>query len=163
MGLFDLYTTNFLMLVSVQCKTASHGPCLFQWGRIWEHSLVKVAKLQCKNPDPSPCLFWWGVLEHSLVKVAKLQYKTAGHGHCLFWWGQGEFRNIIWLRLQIYNVELLAVVLVYSSGRDWESQSFLVQNCFLSPNNFHDVDHKPLSYRVGNKGNVCNSILCIIT
>ena len=80
-------------------------------------------------------------------------------------------RTIVWLRLQSYIVKLLAMVLVYSGGgggggrtqsgkgckvtmyncwswslstRGGESQSFLVKNYFLSPNNFRDVDHRAL-------------------
>ena len=41
------------------------------------------------------------------------------------------------------------MVLVYSSGEVWESQLFLVQNCFLSLNNIHDTDHRALSYWTG--------------
>ena len=61
------------------------------------------------------CLFQLGGgWEHSLIKLAKLHCKTANHGPCLLWWG------------------------------GWESQSILIQNSFLSPNNFHDVDHRAL-------------------
>ena len=57
-------------------------------------------------------------------------------------------RNTIWLRLQSFNVKLLTMVLIYSGN--WEGEGglgiavILVQNCFLSPNNFHDVDHRAL-------------------
>ena len=54
----DLWATS-LMLVSAQCKTAGHGPYLFQWRG--EHSLVKVAKLQCKIAGHGPCLLCWGL------------------------------------------------------------------------------------------------------
>ena len=48
------------MLVSVKCKPAGHGPYYTPVGE-WVHSLVKVAKLQCKTASHGPCLFWWGV------------------------------------------------------------------------------------------------------
>ena len=38
----------------------------------------------------------------------------GGHGPCLLWWG------------------------------GWELQSFLIQNCFFSLNNFHDINHRAL-------------------
>ena len=75
------------MLVSGQCKTAGHGPHLFQQGLGWEDSLVKVAKLESK---------------------------TTGHGPCLFW---VRVWSTVWIRVQSYKVKLLAMVLVYSSGR----------------------------------------------
>ena len=55
-----------------------------------------------------------GGWEHSLTKVAKLQCDTAGYGPCLF--QKGGFRNTVWLRLQSYNVKLMAIVLVYPGG-----------------------------------------------
>ena len=56
------------------------------------------------------------------------------------YFSRGWVGNTVWLRLQRYNIKVLAMALVYSGGGwGWESQSFLVQNCFLSPNNFHDV------------------------
>ena len=55
----------------------------------------------------------------------------------------------VWFMPQSYNVKLLAMVIVYSGGG--EAQSFLVQNCFLSPNKFHDFDHRALVLSVGQK------------
>ena len=55
-----------LMLVSVQCKTAGHGP-LSILGRGWEHSLDKITKLQCKTAGHVPCLFQQGALRITVI------------------------------------------------------------------------------------------------
>ena len=106
-------------LMFQSCKTGCHGPCLFQVG---------------------------GAGKHSLVKVAKLQYKTAGH---VLVYSSGVGGNTVRLRLQSWNVKLLAIVLFYSGGGLGNDGHYWSKTVFSTETTFTTLMTGPLSYRTG--------------
>ena len=93
---------------------------------------VGVNKVRLRLQSYSVKLLAWSLSipvggwgEQSPVKVAKLQCKAAG------------------------------MVLVYSSGRDWESQTFWSKTVFSAQTTFTTFITGPLSYRTGNNSLPC--------
>ena len=134
MGLFVLYTSNFLdvdissnqVMREKSCSFLHGTRNIFLMGYMWSSSppcwsemvpgiTLRLILQSCNvNLLVMVLVYSDGGFRNTIwLRLQIYNVKTASHGPCLFWWGIG---NTEWGRLQSFSVKLLAMGTVYSHG-----------------------------------------------